>query len=133
MSGRFWIFLGAVSGLLAVIAGAIGAHALPDPPAPAVSIHIYNIGQVYHVLHSLALVSAGLAILNGEGRQTSTSRRALQLAGVAFTAGIICFSGGIYVQVAKGLTSSGGIVPFGGMSLMLGWAALAIGALGLRR
>jgi uncharacterized membrane protein YgdD (TMEM256/DUF423 family) len=85
------------------------------------------------VLHSLALVSAGLAILNGEGRQTSTSRRALQLAGVAFTAGIICFSGGIYVQVAKGLTSSGGIVPFGGMSLMLGWAALAIGALGLRR
>jgi uncharacterized membrane protein YgdD (TMEM256/DUF423 family) len=128
MSGRFWIFIGALAGLLAVIAGAIGAHAIPA----AAGNPVYQTGSLYHALHSLALICVGLAILQGEGRQDGFTRWALQLAALSFTVGIICFSGGIYVQVAKGYASMGGMVPFGGMSFMLGWAAFAIGALGLR-
>ena len=48
---------------------------------------------------------------------------------IAFLIGIICFSAGIYVQVAKGLSSTAGIVPLGGMAFMAGWAAFAIGRL----
>jgi uncharacterized membrane protein YgdD (TMEM256/DUF423 family) len=128
VSGHYWIFLGAVSGLFAVVAGALGAHALPE----ATPMRIFNTGQLYHALHSLALIGVGLALLHEEAKLSGFTRGALQLSALAFTIGIVCFSCGIYVQAIKGLASSGGIVPFGGMSFMAGWAAFAAGALGLR-
>jgi uncharacterized membrane protein YgdD (TMEM256/DUF423 family) len=132
MSARFWIFFGAVFGGLAVVAGAIGAHALPDAAALAVPLRIYNTGQLYHALHALAMIGAGLAMLYVEGKQSGFSKWLLQIAALAFTIGIVCFSGGIYVQVAKGFTSSAGIVPAGGIAFIIGWVAFAAGALGLR-
>jgi uncharacterized membrane protein YgdD (TMEM256/DUF423 family) len=129
---RFWIFLGAIFGGLAVAAGAVGAHALPDSAALAVPLRIYNTGQLYHAIHALALIGTGLALLHVEGKEAGFAKWPLQIAAFAFTAGIVCFSGGIYMQVAEGFTSSAGIVPFGGVSFLAGWAALAIGALGLR-
>jgi uncharacterized membrane protein YgdD (TMEM256/DUF423 family) len=132
LSARFWIFLGALFGGLAVAAGAVGAHALPDSAALAAPSRIYNTGQLYHAIHALALIGTGLVLLHAEGKEAGFARWPLQIAALAFTAGIICFSGGIYVQVAKGFTSSAGIVPFGGVSFLVGWAAFAIGALGLR-
>ena len=131
MSGRFWIFIAAVLGALAVAAGAIGAHALGD----AVSVEsrrVFSTGQHYHGLHALALLAVGIVLLQSEGRRALFSTWFLQGAAIAFLIGIICFSGGIYVQVAKGLSSTAGIVPLGGMAFMAGWAAFAIGALGLR-
>ena len=71
-------------------------------------------------------------MLQSEGRRARFSTWFLQGAAVAFLIGILCFSGGIYVQVAQGLNSGAGIVPLGGVSFMVGWAAFAIGALGLR-
>ncbi len=131
MSGRIWIFLAALLGGLAVAAGAVGAHALGDA-ASAESRRIFGVGQQYHLLHALALLAAGIVLLQSEERRPRFATLFLQAAAFAFLTGIICFSGGIYVQVAKGLSSTGGIVPFGGMAFMAGWAALAIGALGLR-
>jgi len=131
MSGRFWIFVAAVLGALAVAAGALGAHALGD----AVSVEsrrIFSTGQHYHSLHALALLGVGIVLLQSEGRRALFSTWSLQAAAIAFLIGILCFSGGIYVQVAKGLSSSAGIVPFGGIALLAGWTAFAIGALGLR-
>jgi uncharacterized membrane protein YgdD (TMEM256/DUF423 family) len=132
LSARFWIFLGALFGGLAVAAGAVGAHALPDAAALAVPLRIYNTGQLYHAVHALALIGTGLALLYVEGKPPGFAKWPLQIAALAFTAGIVCFSGGIYVQAAKDFTSSAGVVPFGGVSFLVGWAALAIGALGLR-
>ncbi|MBI4724242.1 MAG: DUF423 domain-containing protein [Rhodomicrobium sp.] len=132
MSARFWIFIAALFGGLAVVAGAIGAHALPDTAALVVPLRIYNTGQLYHALHSLALLGVALAMLQTEGRRKAFASWLLQIAAFAFVTGIVCFSGGIYVQAVEGFTSSGGIVPLGGVSLIAGWAAFAIGALGLR-
>ena len=132
MSARFWIFIAAVLGGLAVLAGALGAHALPDATALAVPVRIFNTGQLYHALHALALLAVALVLLQTEGHRTGWASWLLQIAAAAFAIGIVCFSGGIYVQVAKGFTSSAGIVPFGGVALLVGWAAFAIGALGLR-
>jgi uncharacterized membrane protein YgdD (TMEM256/DUF423 family) len=132
MSGRFWIFVAAVLGGLAVVAGAAGAHALPDATALAVPMRIFNTGQLYHALHALALLAAGVVLIQSEERRAPFATWFLNIAAAAFFVGIVCFSGGIYLQIAKGFTSSGGIVPFGGIALIAGWAAFAIGALGLR-
>jgi uncharacterized membrane protein YgdD (TMEM256/DUF423 family) len=131
MSGRYWIFLGALLGGFAVAAGAIGAHALPEAASPDAR-RMFQTGQLYHALHSLALIAVGAVLMQSAGWRARFSTWVLQLAGAAFLTGIACFSGGIYVQVAEGLSSSGGIVPFGGIAFMSGWAAFAIGALGLR-
>ena len=131
MSGRFWIFIAALLGGVAVAAGAIGAHALGD----AVDVKtksIFSTGQQYHALHASALLAVGIVLLQSEGRRALFSTWSLQVAALAFLIGILCFSGGIYVQVAEGFSSNAGIVPLGGFSFMIGWAAFAIGALGLR-
>ncbi len=130
MNGRFWIFIAAILGGLAVAAGAIGSHALGDISADAK--RIFSTGQHYHALHALALLGVGIVLLQSEGSRARFSTWFLQAAALAFLIGIVCFSGGIYVQVARSLSSSSGVVPLGGVSLMVGWAALAIGALGLR-
>jgi uncharacterized membrane protein YgdD (TMEM256/DUF423 family) len=132
MNARFWIFLAALLGGLSVVAGAIGAHSLPDAASLAVPARIFHTGQLYHALHALALLGVGIMLYRSEGGRTAFATWLLQIAAAAFTIGIACFSGGIYVQVAKGFTSSGGIVPFGGIAFLVGWAALAIGSLGLR-
>jgi uncharacterized membrane protein YgdD (TMEM256/DUF423 family) len=131
MNGRFWIFLAAILGGVAVAAGAIGSHALGDAVS-ADAKRIFSTGQLYHALHAFALLGVGIVLLQSEGRRARFSSWFLQVAALAFVIGIACFSGGIYVQVAQGLSSSAGIVPLGGISLMVGWAAFAIGALGLR-
>ena len=131
MSGRFWIFIAAILGGLAVAAGAIGSHALGDAVS-ADAKRIFSTGQRYHALHALALLGVGIVLLQSEGRRARFSTWFLQVAALAFLTGIVCFSGGIYVQVAQGLSFGAGVVPIGGISLMVGWAAFAIGALGLR-
>jgi uncharacterized membrane protein YgdD (TMEM256/DUF423 family) len=131
MSGRYWIFIAAILGGLAVAAGAIGAHALPEA-APPDARRMFQTAQLYHALHALALIGVGVVLMQSEGWRARFATWLLQFAGLAFLAGIACFSGGIYVQVAEGLRSSGGIVPLGGIAFMIGWAAFAIAALGLR-
>ena len=131
MSARFWVFIAAVMGGFAVAAGAIGAHALGD----AVSVdskRIFSTGQQYHFLHALALLAVGIVLMQSEGRRALFATWSLQIAASFFLIGIFCFSGGLYVQVAERLVSNAGIVPLGGISFMIGWAAFAVGALGLR-
>ncbi len=123
---------GALGGL-AVVAGAIGAHSLPDTSSLTVPVRIFNTGQLYHVVHALALLAVALVLIVTEKRRADWSGWALQGAALAFTIGIVCFSGGIYTQVANGFTSSGGIVPLGGVSFLIGWAAFAAGAFGIER
>ncbi len=131
MSGRFWIVIGAILGGLSVAAGAIGAHAIADTAALPGAKSIFSTGQLYHALHALALLAVGIVLIQSEGWRARFSTVFLHAAGLAFLTGIICFSGGIYVQVWQGLSSSGGVTPFGGVAFMVGWAALSIGALGL--
>jgi uncharacterized membrane protein YgdD (TMEM256/DUF423 family) len=128
MSAQFWIFLGAVSGGLAVIAGAIGAHALGG--VDEALMQAFRTAQVNHAIHSVALVAVGLLLLFTQGRGAGFAGPALQAAAAAFAIGMILFCGGIYAHTA-GLAFKRE-VPIGGMFLIAGWAALAIGSLGLR-
>jgi len=129
---RYAISIGAVLGLLGVMAGAFGAHLL-EGQLDAEAMAVWDLAARYQIVHALALLGAGIlgavriradTKVNGEGR----AGLALHLAAGLFTAGVIVFSGSLYALALTGIAGLGAITPIGGTALILGWAALAIAA-----
>jgi uncharacterized membrane protein YgdD (TMEM256/DUF423 family) len=129
---RTWLFVSGLSGALAILAAAAGAHLLNEPANLAV-VKVYETGQLYHALHSVALLGIALLVAATEGRRRAWGGCLIHAAGIAFIAGILFFSGGIYHHILTGLAGPSRIVPVGGMAFIIGWAALALSAFGLRR
>lgn len=117
-AGRF-VSLGAGSALIAVAAGAFGAHALRSRLEPA-SLAIFETGARYQMYHALALVAVAFAL-----SQWPASRTAVW-AGWLFVAGTILFSGSLYLLALSGVRWLGAITPLGGVAFMLGWLCLAL-------
>ena len=116
-----WIRLGGIFMLLAVALGAFGAHGLRhalDPDARA----IYQTAVFYHAIHGLGLMLLGVVSLLRPGAQV------LRCAGWAFTAGIILFSGSLYLLSVTGIKRLGMVTPFGGVAFLAGWLWLALAA-----
>ena len=119
---RMFIILGSVFGLLAVALGAFGAHALRSHFVANPSLaDNYQTAVQYHFMHSLALVAVGLALQHWSGGS------ALPLAGGLFAAGILLFSGSLYLLALTGTRWLGAVTPFGGVAFILAWALLAWG------
>jgi uncharacterized membrane protein YgdD (TMEM256/DUF423 family) len=112
----FWV-LGCGFALLAVAAGAFGAHALRER-LPETMLAIFETGVRYQMYHALGLLAAALLL----ARAPSTSAVA---AGWLFTFGIVVFSGSLYVLVLSGVRTWGAVTPFGGVAMIAGWALLA--------
>lgn len=110
--------LGALSGLIAVLAGAFGAHAL-RARLDAPMIQLFETAARYQMFHALALVAVWLA-------QARAARTPLAFAGGLFIAGTVLFSGSLYTLALTGVRAWGAVAPFGGMCLILGWLALAV-------
>lgn len=114
------IRVGAALGAIAVLAGAFGAHALHGRLADK-ALATYEIAVRYQAYHALALVLCGLLAERG-WRAVGAAR--------AFTAGVLVFSGSLYVLALTGATWLGAVTPIGGALLVLGWALLAFGGKG---
>lgn len=112
---KFWLFLGAVNGLVAVAAGAYGWHSLAADDGGRA---IFAMGVDYQMWHALALIAVAW-LASGNGGLPAT------IAGWAFTIGIVLFSGTLYAFGVTGSIPLGGAAPAGGVLLMAGWAALA--------
>lgn len=121
---RFPLVAGAVLALVAVMAGAFGAHGLRHL-VDARGLEVFNTAVTYQVYHSLALIL--LAILAGFG----CSRRLLSAAAGFFLAGILMFSGSLYLLVLTGAHWLGPVTPVGGLCFMIGWILVVI--TGVRR
>jgi uncharacterized membrane protein YgdD (TMEM256/DUF423 family) len=119
-TNRLYVTLGALNGLLAVLLGAMGAHLLKGR-IPAELMVTFETGAHYHGLHALALVAVGLSLVVWDSWW-------LRAAGVAFGAGMLVFSGSLYLLAVTGERWLGAVTPFGGTALVLGWLALAAGA-----
>jgi len=118
-----WLAVAAFSGLIAVIAGAYGAHGLNGAEN---QVRSFNTGVQYQMWHSLALI--GVAWLS-ESRKGTAQAKWADAAGWLFTGGIVLFSGTLYYfGITSGLPISGS-APVGGIALMGGWAVLALAAL----
>ncbi len=116
---RISIALGALAGGLVVGLSAWAAHA-PGAASPERARLIASALQIQG-WHALALVSAGLL---AERR----SNRLPLVAAACFAGGMLLFCGAVW-WIALGNRSLGPVAPVGGTLLMLGWAALAAGAL----
>ena len=116
---RRCILWGALFGLSGVMIGAFGAHGL-KALLTADQLAIYHTGVDYQFVHALAL------LLLGALAQHQTPK-AWQLAATLFIAGVLIFSGSLYLLVLTDTSWLGAITPIGGTSFIAGWAALLWG------
>ena len=114
---RLFATLGAVSGFVAVAAGAFGAHAL-KARLSAEMLAAFDVGARYQMFHALALLAVAWAVGRWPGPAASA-------AGWLFVAGTVLFSGSLYLLALSGIRWLGAITPFGGVALLAGWACLA--------
>ena len=117
MARTFWI-LGCFFGLVGVAAGAFGAHALRER-VPTDLLAVFETGARYQMYHALALLAVALAASRWPGGGWS-------LPGWLFTAGIVVFSGSLYLLALTGTRWLGAITPIGGVCFLAGWALLAL-------
>ncbi len=115
---KLFITLASLSGMLAVILGAFGAHGLRDRLDPHL-MGIYQTGVQYHFYHALALLAVGIIAL----QQPQTAL--LKSAGWLFLIGTVIFSGSLYLLAISGVKWLGAITPLGGLAFIAGWACLA--------
>ena len=116
MERRFFA-LGAMLAMIGVAAGAFGAHALKSRLTPDM-LAVFEVGVRYQLVHALALLAVAWAMTRWPGR-------AALYAGALFIAGIVLFSGSLYLLALTGERSLGAITPFGGVAFLAGWACLA--------
>jgi uncharacterized membrane protein YgdD (TMEM256/DUF423 family) len=119
-----WLLIAAINGLLAVASGAFAAHGLQarlDPHA----LQVFETGARYHMYHALAI---GLAAFALRGPASSAATVACSF----FLAGILLFSGSLYLLALTGVRSFAFVTPVGGVCFLIGWGALALAATRLK-
>ena len=113
LQARIWMVLAALSGLMAVAAGAFGAHGANDPQAKA----WLQTGAQYQLIHALAVFACFVLWRLGAG--------SAQLAAWLFLAGGFIFAGTLYWMALGGPRMLGAITPVGGGLMIIAWAVLA--------
>ena len=116
---RRWFFWGAVLGALGVALGAFGAHGL-RAWLPLQKMTIFETAVRYHMFHALAM----LAVAAAEAQFPARAAR-LNTAGGLFAAGIVLFSGSLYLWALTDVSLFPFITPVGGLALVAGWLAAA--------
>jgi uncharacterized membrane protein YgdD (TMEM256/DUF423 family) len=120
---RIFTGLGSALALVAVGAGAFGAHALgPYFAAHPDARPTFETAFEYHLAHAVALILAGWAVSRWPGT-------AANAAGIAFTIGIVLFSGSLYLLALTRARAWGMVTPVGGVAFLAGWALLAWAAI----
>ena len=122
---RLFLALAGLNGFLGVMLGAFGAHGLRSSLASAPDgvrrIEVWETGAHYQLVHAVALgVIAALAM--------RFQSQALPVAGYLFQAGIVLFSGSLYIVAFTGIRSFGAVTPFGGLCFIAGWISVIVAA-----
>ena len=118
---KTFLLWASIFGGLAVALGAFGAHALADRLSAA-DLATFETAVRYQFYHALALL--GVAAVLGRWPQSG----AATWAGWRFVAGVVIFSGSLYVLVFSGLRWLGAVTPLGGVAMIAGWISLALAA-----
>lgn len=119
---KIFLVIAATNGMVAVILGAFGAHALKarlDENALAV----WHTAVQYHFVHTLALFALSILM------QQNARSGALTASAVLFTLGLLFFSGSLYLLALGGPRWLGPITPLGGAFFIAAWASLLVYAL----
>jgi len=109
-----------IAGFTGVALGAFAAHGLKARLTPEL-LTVFETGARYQMYHALALFAAAW----GWARWR---HRLFGIAGGCFVAGIVIFSGSLYLLALTDTRAFGMITPLGGLAFLAGWACLALGA-----
>ena len=120
---RTFLLIGAVLGFLGVALGAFAAHGLKNRLSPEM-LEVFDTGVRYHMYHTFAVLIVAAAIGH------VGNARLLAMAGWFFFAGILLFSGSLYALALTGVGIFGAVTPIGGVLFLIGWASLALFAVG---
>ena len=112
------LVLAAINGFVAVSLGAFAAHGLKSMLGPDL-LATFQTGVQYHMYHALAMLAVGILVTQ------FPTQTGLRVAGYLFMAGILIFSGSLYVLALSGIRWLGAITPIGGVAFLAGWATLA--------
>lgn len=120
-ASRWILATGGVLMAAATILGALGAHALESRLSPA-RLHVYDTAVRYHFLHALGLLAIGLTVRAGAGALARWSAALI-------VAGIVLFSGSLYVLCFGAPRVLGILTPIGGLTLIAAWLLFAVAML----
>jgi uncharacterized membrane protein YgdD (TMEM256/DUF423 family) len=112
------IALGAFNAFIAVAAGAFAAHGLKETLSPEY-LETFRTAADYQMMHGLGLLLIG--ILN---RQNNSLYNLV--AALIMLAGIVLFSGSLYLLTLTGIKWLGIITPFGGVCFLIAWLTLGL-------
>lgn len=115
MSHRKLVFWGALQAAIAVAMGAFAAHGLRPRLSPR-DLEIFEVGARYHMYAALATILIGVAHERGISSRVP---------GWLMQAGIVLFSGSLYVLALTGARGLGAITPIGGTCFLVAWLWLA--------
>lgn len=118
MKKNYFLIIGALMGMLAVIFGAFGAHGLEKMLDPNM-LQRFHTGVEYQFYHAFALLATGLL-------REHYSHKLLDSAGYAFMLGVLLFSGSLYLYAMSDITAIAIITPFGGTAFIFGWLFLIL-------
>lgn len=119
---RWFLALGALNSALAVALGAAGMHGLKPYLAAHDPAGWFPTALHYHQLHALGLLAVGLAAAR------FPACRWFAWAGWLLLAGIVLFSGNLYLRSIAGIHELHAVTPFGGGAFILAWLLCAAGA-----
>ncbi len=111
--------LGALSAMIATLLGAFAAHGL-KPQFSEYQMHVFQTGVFYQFIHSLALMFIGIILWQ-------LNNRLLRIAGWLFGAGVVMFSGSLYLMSLIPIQGLGVVTPIGGACFLFGWLFLVAG------
>lgn len=115
---RFITLAAALLGFIGVTLGALGAHGkLHDALVAAGSLDNWRTAVLYQLVHAVAL----LALAGWRDAHGGPSGKVAAL----WVAGVLGFSGSIYVLALGGPKFLGPVTPLGGVAFLAGWALLA--------
>ena len=100
--------------------GAFGAHALKATLEANQRMETFETAVKYQFYHSLVLLMLGIIMMKA-------SHKLFPIAGYSYIAGIIIFSGSLYILSLTGVTKWGVVTPIGGLALIIGWLTMLIG------
>ena len=117
-SAKIFLLLGSLAMMFAVGLGAFGAHGLKDKLS-ADMLAVYRTGVDYHFYHALGLLALGMIAAH------LPESELVKWSGGLMAAGIVLFSGSLYLLALTGTRWLGAITPLGGAAWIVAWALLA--------
>jgi len=113
--------IGALLAMLSVAFGAFGAHILEEQ-LTADELDVYQTGVQYHMFHAVGILLVAMLI------DRLASPKLAAWAANLMIAGVVLFSGSLYVLALSGVKELGAITPIGGVAFIAGWICLALSA-----